>query len=217
MRLSASVLAADLLRLGEQVRAAERGGAAAVHVDVMDGHYVPNISLGPMVVEALRRATSLPIDVHLMIENAERYLGAFIAAGAASVAVHVEAVRHLQRAVAEIHEQGAAAGVSLNPATPLECLEEILPEIDYVLLMSVNPGFGGQALLPSSLDRLRRLDQRIRTRRLPATIQIDGGVHRGNVRSVIDAGAEVVIAGSAVFGGGDPEAGARAMIEAAGR
>ncbi len=215
MRLAASVLAADLGHLAEQVQAAERGGAALVHVDVMDGRFVPNISLGPIVVEALKRVTRLPVDVHLMIESAERYLEDFVTAGAASVTVHVEAVTHLQRAVARLHERGAAAGVALNPATPLSTLDEILPEVEQVLVMSVNPGFGGQKLLPAALDKVRRLRASIQARGLAIAIQVDGGVHLGNVRSVVEAGAEIVIAGSAVFGGTDPEAAARALIEAA--
>ncbi len=214
MRLAPSVLAADLGHLAEQVQAAERGGASLVHVDVMDGHFVPNISLGPIAVEALKRVTRLPIDVHLMIDSAERYLDDFVSAGAGSVTVHVEAVTHLQRAVARLHERGAAAGVALNPATPLATLEEILPEVEQVLVMSVNPGFGGQKLLPAALDKLRRLRATIRARGLAPAIQVDGGVHLGNVRTVVEAGVDVVIAGSAVFGGGDPEAAARALIEA---
>ncbi len=215
MKLAASVLAADLGRLADQVQAAERGGAALVHVDVMDGHFVPNISLGPIVVTALRRATRLPIDVHLMIESAERYLDAFVDAGAAAVTVHVEALTHLQRGVAHLHERGARAGVALNPSTPLAVLEEILPDVDQVLVMSVNPGFGGQSFLPASLDKLRRLRALVETRRLATVLQVDGGVDASNVRSVVEAGASVVIAGSAVFGSGDPEAGARALVEAA--
>ncbi len=214
MKLAASVLAADLGHLAAQVQAAERGGASLVHVDVMDGHFVPNISLGPLVVEALRRDTALPVDVHLMIESADRYLDAFVDAGAASVTVHVEALSHLQRAVAHLHERGVKAGVALNPATPLASLEEILPELEHVLVMSVNPGFGGQRFLPSTLDKLARLRALIRARGLRALVQIDGGVDRGNVRSVVEVGAEIVIAGSAVFGEGDPEAAARALLEA---
>jgi ribulose-phosphate 3-epimerase len=215
VKLAASVLAADLGHLAEQVRAAERGGAAFVHVDVMDGRFVPNISLGPIVVRALKRITALPIGAHLMIESAERYLEDFVEAGASWVTVHVEAVTHLERAIARLHELGVAAGVALNPATPLVTMEEILPELEHVLVMSVNPGFGGQSLLPASLDKMRRLRAIILTRGLRAEIQIDGGVHAGNIRAVVEAGAQTVIAGSAVFGEGDPEAAARALIEAA--
>ncbi len=217
MILAPSILAADLLKLLDQVRSAERGGAGLLHVDVMDGRFVPNISLGPAVVAALKRASPLPIDVHLMIENADRYLDAFVEAGASSVTVHVEALVHLQRAVAQLHEKGVKAGVALNPATPLGALEEILPEVEHVLVMSVNPGFGGQVFLPSTLDKLGRLRETIRSRRLSARIQVDGGVNLDNVRSIVQAGAEIVIAGSAVFGAADPQAAARALIEAARR
>ncbi len=217
MILAPSILAADLLKLLEQVRGAARGGAELLHVDVMDGRFVPNISLGPGVVAALKRASPLPIDVHLMIESADRYLDTFVDAGASSVTVHVEALDHLQRAVAQLHERGVKAGVALNPATPLAALEEILPEIEHVLVMSVNPGFGGQVFLPSALHKLRRLRETIRSGGLAARIQVDGGVNLENVRSIVEAGAEIVIAGSAVFGGGDPETAARALIEAAAR
>jgi len=215
MILASSILAADLSRLGDQVRAAERGGAGILHVDVMDGRFVPNISLGPIVVEALRRVSSLPIDCHLMVEGGDRYVAAFVDAGAASVTLHVEAVTHLQRALARIRERGARAGVALNPATPIGTLEEVLPEVDQVLVMSVNPGFGGQKFLPSCLDKIRRLRRAIDERGLRVRIQVDGGIHARNIRDVVQAGVEIVIAGSAAFGGGDPEAATRALIEAA--
>ena len=214
MILAASILSADFARLAEEVKAAERGGAGMLHVDVMDGHFVPNITLGPPVVKCLRRATSLPLDVHLMIENADRYLDAFLDAGASWVSLHVEAMPHLQRALAHLRQRGAQAGVVLNPATPLGALDEVLPELDYVLVMSVNPGFGGQAFLPRSLDKVRRLAGWIRERGLHARIEVDGGVDAGNARELVAAGAEVLVAGSAVFGGGDPEAGARRLVEA---
>jgi ribulose-phosphate 3-epimerase len=214
MILAPSILAADFARLGEEVARAERGGAGLLHVDVMDGHFVPNITLGPPVVRSLRKATSLPLDVHLMIENADRYLDAFADAGASWVSLHVEANVHLQRAVAHLRQRGIHPGAVLNPATPLSTLEEILPELDYVLVMSVNPGFGGQVFLPQSLDKIRRLRQMILERRLSAKIEVDGGVDSGNARALVDAGAEILVAGSAVFGGGDPEAGARRLIEA---
>jgi ribulose-phosphate 3-epimerase len=213
--LAPSILAADLSRLGDQVRAAERGGAGILHVDVMDGRFVPNLSLGPIVVEALRRVSSLPIDCHLMVEGGDRYVAAFVDAGAASVTLHVEAVTHLQRALARIRERGARAGVALNPATPIGTLEEVLPEVDQVLVMSVNPGFGGQRFLPSCLDKIRRLRRAIDERGLPVRIQVDGGIHARNIRDVVQAGVEVVIAGSAAFGDGDPERATRALIEAA--
>ncbi len=216
MNLAPSILACDLGHLADQIGAVERGGAGLIHVDVMDGRFVPNISLGPAVVEACRRVTRLPIDVHLMIENAERYLDAFVDAGADSVSVHVEALPHLQRALEHLRKRGASAGVALNPSTPIGDLEEILPEVDFVLVMSVNPGFAGQKFLPSSLDKIRRLRDAVRARGLSAArIQVDGGVHLGNIRAVVEAGAETIVAGAAAFAGGDPEAAVRALIEAA--
>jgi ribulose-phosphate 3-epimerase len=212
--LAPSILAADFSHLAEEIARAERGGAAVIHVDVMDGHFVPNITLGPPVVKSIRKATSLPLDCHLMIEDADRYLDAFVDAGADWVSVHVEAVPHLQRAVAHLAKRGAKPGVVLNPATPLSTLEEILPEVHHVLIMSVNPGFGGQTFIPSSLDKVRRLKAMIGARGLATRIEIDGGVHAGNVKEVVAAGVEVVVAGSAVFGEGDVTAAARRMIEA---
>jgi len=214
--LAPSILASDLGHLADQIASVERGGAGLVHVDVMDGRFVPNITLGPVVVEACRRATRLPIDVHLMVEGAERYLDAFVDAGASSISVHVEAVSHLQRAVAHLKTRGVKAGVALNPSTPLGSLEEILPEVDFVLVMSVNPGFAGQVFLPSSVDKVRRLRETLRDRELGARIQVDGGVHLGNIRTIVHAGAEIVVAGAAAFAGGDPERAVVALLEAAG-
>ncbi len=214
MILAPSILSADFAHLADQIAAAERGGAGLVHVDVMDGHFVPNITLGPPVVRSIRKATRLPIDVHLMIEDADRWLDAFVDAGADWVSVHVEAVSHLQRAVAHLRSRGARPGVALNPATPLGVLEEILPELDYVLIMSVHPGFGGQAFLPSSLDKVRRLRARLGERALRVQIEVDGGVDTANARALVQAGAEVLVAGSAVFGQATPEASARALAEA---
>ena len=214
MILAPSILAADFGRLAEEVAAAERGGAGVVHVDVMDGHFVPNITLGPPVVKALRRATTLPLDVHLMIENADRYLDAFVDAGASWISLHAEALPHLQRSVAHLRSRGVRPGVALNPSTPLTSLDEILPELDYVLIMSVNPGFGGQAFLPRSLDKIRRLADVVRARGLHTQIEVDGGVDAGNVRALVEAGAQVLVAGNAVFGKGSPEADARRLIEA---
>jgi ribulose-phosphate 3-epimerase len=215
MILAPSILSSDYARLGEEVAAAARGGATLVHVDVMDGHFVPNITLGPPIVASLHKATPLPLDVHLMIENADRYLQAFVDAGAAWISLHQEAVPHLQRQVAFLRERGVRAGVAVNPATPLATLDEILPELDYVLVMSVNPGFGGQKFIPAALDKIRRLRRVIQDRGLKAQIEVDGGVDVGNIRSLVDAGAEVLVAGSAVFGQGDPEAAARRLLEAA--
>jgi ribulose-phosphate 3-epimerase len=213
--LAPSILSADFARLGEEIAAVERGGAGVIHVDVMDGHFVPNITLGPPVVKALRKTTALPLDVHLMIENADRYLDAFIDAGASWISLHVEAMPHLERAVAHLKTRHVRAGVVLNPATPLSTLEEILPELDYVLVMSVNPGFGGQAFLPGSVAKVRRLRAMAAERGLRTQIEVDGGVDAGNARALVEAGAEVLVAGSAVFGTGKPEEGARRLIEAA--
>ena len=216
MILAPSILSADFGRLADEIARAERGGAGVVHVDVMDGHFVPNLTLGPPVVRSLRKATRLPLDCHLMIENADRYLDAFVDAGASWISLHVEALTHLQRALAHLKSRGVRAGVALNPATPLAALDEVLPELDYVLVMSVNPGFSGQSFLPASLDKVRRLRAQIQARGLAASIEVDGGVDVTNVRTLCEAGAEVLVAGQAVFGQGDPEAASRRLIEAAG-
>ncbi len=215
MILAPSILSADLGHLADELQRAERGGAGLVHLDVMDGHFVPNITMGPLVVQAARQATQLPIDAHLMIDDAERYVDAFADAGAGWISVHVEAQPHLQRTLAHLRGRGLRAGVALNPATPLSVLEEILPDADYVLVMSVNPGFGGQRFLPGSLDKIRRLRRTIQERGLAVAIEVDGGVDAGNVKVLVEAGAEILVAGSAVFGQGDAEAGARRLIEAA--
>ncbi len=214
MILAPSILSADFGRLADQVAFAERGGATVVHVDVMDGHFVPNITIGPPVVKALRKVTALPLDCHLMIEHAERYLDAFADAGASWISLHVEALPHPQRAVAHVKSRGLEAGVALNPSTPLGALDEILPELDYVLVMSVNPGFSGQSFLPGSLGKVERLAGEIRRRGLAARIEVDGGIDEANVRDVVRAGASVIVAGNAVFGQADPEAAARRLLEA---
>jgi ribulose-phosphate 3-epimerase len=214
MILAPSILSADFGHLADEIARAERGGAGLVHVDVMDGHFVPNLTVGIPVVAAVRRATRLPIDVHLMIEHADLYIDAFADAGASWVSVHVEALPHLQRTVARLRERGCRPGAAVNPATPLTALEEILPELDYVLVMSVNPGFGGQRFLPASLDKVRRLKQRLGERGLRTEIEVDGGVDAGNARALVEAGADVLVAGSAVFGQGDAEAGARKLLDA---
>jgi ribulose-phosphate 3-epimerase len=214
--LAPSILAADLGRLAEEIAAAERGGARVVHVDVMDGHFVPNLTFGPAVVKAVRRITGLPVDAHLMVANAEQHMDAFVDAGAGWISVHVEAVVHLQRAVAHLRERGVQAGVAVNPSTPLSSLEEILPELDYVLLMTVNPGYSGQELIPSVLDKVRRLHRTIQERGLRARIEVDGGIDESNIRQITSAGAEIVVAGAAVFYGGEPESAARRLIEACG-
>jgi ribulose-phosphate 3-epimerase len=214
--LAPSVLAADFARLADEIAAAERGGAGVIHVDVMDGHFVPNLTIGPPVVRALARVARVPLDVHLMIEDADRYLDAFVDAGAAWISVHVEAVPHLQRAIAHLRGRGVEPGVAINPATPLSALEEILPELHHVLVMSVNPGYGGQTFLPASIDKIRRLRAAIDGRGLSVKIEVDGGVGAENARALIAAGAEVLVAGTAVFGGGQAETAARSLIEAAG-
>jgi ribulose-phosphate 3-epimerase len=215
MILAPSILSADFGRLAEQIAQAERGGAGMVHVDVMDGHFVPNITLGPPVVKAIRKATRLPLDCHLMIENAERWVDAFVDAGADWVSVHVEAVPHLERTISHLRQRGARAGVALNPATPLSVLDEILPELDYVLVMSVNPGFSGQRFIPGSLDKVRRLRALIESRALPARVEVDGGVDASNVAALVQAGADILVAGNAVYGQPDPEAAARQLLQAA--
>jgi ribulose-phosphate 3-epimerase len=182
---------------------------------VMDGHFVPNLTMGPAVVQAARRATRLPLDVHLMIEHAELYVDAFADAGANWVSLHVEAVPHLQRTVAHLRERGLKAGAALNPSTPLVSLDEIAPELDYVVVMSVNPGFGGQKFIPGSLDKVRRTREMLRRRNLAAKIEVDGGVDESNIKALVEAGADVLVAGTSVFGKGDPSAAARRLLEAA--
>jgi ribulose-phosphate 3-epimerase len=204
VEIAPSILSADFTRLGEQIAAVERGGAAYVHVDVMDGHFVPNITLGPFIVKAVRRATGLPIDAHLMIENPDQYITEFARAGANMISVHPEATYHLHRTLNYIRQAGCRAGVVLNPATPLAAIEEVVGDVDYVLLMSVNPGFGGQAFIASSIDKLRRLRALIREHSSHARIEIDGGIGLENAAQVADAGAEILVAGSAVFGAPDP-------------
>jgi ribulose-phosphate 3-epimerase len=183
----------------------------------MDGHFVPNLSVGLPVLSALRRATQLPIDVHLMIDNADRYLDAFVDAGADSISVHVEAQPHLQRSIEHLHDRGRRAGVALNPATPLSALEEILPDLDFVLVMTVSPGFGGQKLLPRTLDKVRTLKRSLGARGLSTQIAADGGIDEANVREVVAAGVEIVVAGAAIFASGTPEESARRLLAAGNR
>lgn len=214
VEIAPSILSADFTRLGDEIAAVERGGATVLHVDVMDGHFVPNITVGLPVVKAIARATRLVIDTHLMITEPGRYAEQFVRAGAQMVSVHVEAEQHLHRTLNAIREAGAQAGVAINPATPLVALEEALPYADFVLLMSVNPGFGGQAFIKTSLDKLRRLRHMIRERKLSTRIEIDGGIDLQNVGEIAAAGAEIIVAGSAVFGTKDPESAVRELRDA---
>jgi len=199
-RIAPSILSADFSRLGEEIRAVEKAGADLIHVDVMDGHYVPNITIGPGVVASLRKTTRLPFDVHLMIEDPDRYIDAFIDAGSDIVTVHAEAVIHLNRTVNYIKGKGARAGVSLNPSTPLSCIEEILPDIDQLLIMTVNPGFGGQKFIPGTLPKIRKARELARSRGLGLVIEVDGGVTPDNIGVLAEAGADVFVAGAAIFG-----------------
>jgi ribulose-phosphate 3-epimerase len=198
-KLSASILSADFGRLAEQVREAENAGVDWIHVDVMDGHFVPNITIGPAVTKALRGATALPLDVHLMISNPERYVEDFVKAGADWLGIHVEATVHLERLIQQIKEAGAKATVTLNPATPLECLEYVLKEVDMVLLMTVNPGFSGQKFIAAVLPKVRRLRQMIDEQKLDVLIQVDGGVHVDTIGDLSAAGADVFVSGSGLF------------------
>ena len=213
--LAPSLLSADFTRLAEEIRAVETGGASVLHVDVMDGRFVPNITIGLPVVRSIRKMTATTIDCHLMIVEPGRYAVEFVKAGANMVSVHVEADVHLQRTLTAIREAGGQSGIAINPATPLVALEEALPDADFVLLMSVNPGFGGQKFIPTALDKLRRLRRMIDERGLATRIEIDGGIDAANVQQIVEAGAEIVVAGSAVYGTGNPTAAAREMIEAA--
>jgi len=214
IEIAPSILSADFTRLGEEIAAIERGGAAVVHVDVMDGHFVPNITIGLPVVRALKQATQLPLDTHLMITNPGVYAEQFVEAGASMVSVHVEIDPHLHRTLDAIRKKGAMAGVAINPATPLVMLEEALPFADFILLMSVNPGFGGQKFIKTSLDKVRRLRRMIDERGLKTRIEIDGGIDRNNIAEIAAAGAEIIVAGSAVFNEADPAQAVRELREA---
>ncbi|HEX8142620.1 MAG TPA: ribulose-phosphate 3-epimerase [Pyrinomonadaceae bacterium] len=214
VEIAPSILSADFARLGEEIAAVERGGASVLHVDIMDGHFVPNITIGLPVVKSVAAATRLVIDTHLMIAEPGRWAEQFVEAGAQMVSVHVEADPHLNRTLSAIRGKGARAGVAINPATPLVALEEALPFADFVLLMSVNPGFGGQKFIATSLDKLRRLRRMIDERSLPTRIEIDGGVDRTNIAEIAGAGAQIIVSGSAIFGKTDPAQAVREMREA---
>lgn len=202
-KISPSILSADFTRLGEQIAQAEAAGADYIHIDVMDGHFVPNITVGPLVVQAVRSATSLPLDVHLMIEKPEDYIQDFRAAGADIITIHFEASRHAHRLIQQIRQSGARAGVSLNPATSLSSLEEIAGEVDMIVLMSVNPGFGGQSFIPEVLGKVARLRPMLDAFPVPPELEVDGGVNAGNIRQLVERGADVLVAGSAVFNNRD--------------
>jgi ribulose-phosphate 3-epimerase len=215
IELAPSILSADFAHLAEQVESAEQGGATVLHVDVMDGHFVPNITIGPPVVASLRKATRLPLDCHLMIENADQYIPAFAEAGADWISVHQEACIHLHRTLELIRSHGAQPGVVLNPATPVHTLGEVLKMVDFVLIMSVNPGFGGQKFIPASLEKIRKLVIMRNAHGANFRIEVDGGVSLDTIAPIVRAGAEVLVAGSAVFGHGDPAANVRELLKAA--
>ena len=211
--IAPSILSADFARLGDEIKAVEAAGADWIHADVMDGHFVPNITFGPLIVAAVRRVTALPIDVHLMIENPDNYIPAFAEAGASLISVQVETSIHLNRSVQLIRECGARPGVVLNPSTPIQVLEWIIADIDYVLIMSVNPGFGGQAFIKNSLDKIRALHQLIQQKNLKTLIEIDGGVNEKTIADIAAAGVDVFVAGSAIFGSRDYQATINAFRE----
>jgi ribulose-phosphate 3-epimerase len=210
-----SILSADFAALGEAIAAVERGGADLIHVDVMDGHFVPNITIGPPVVKAIKRVATVPLDVHLMITDPDLYIEAFVQAGAAMVSVHVEVLPHLHRTVHAIKALGARAGVVINPATPVVTLEEIAGDVDYVLVMSVNPGFGGQRFIPRSEHKVAAVRALLDRAGNKAPVEIDGGIDRQNVGCVVAAGARIIVAGSAIFHSGDPERATRELKAAA--
>jgi ribulose-phosphate 3-epimerase len=213
MILAASILSADFGRLRDEIEAATRGGARVIHVDVMDGHFVPNLSVGLPVLKAVRRITQLPVDVHLMLDNATgELLDMFVDAGASWISVHAEAQPHLCRTLDHLRERGVRPGVALNPGTPLCMLDAVLPSLDYALVMTVNPGFGGQHLLPHTLDKVRQLRDRIRTLGLATQIEADGGIAEHNLPEVLAAGVDIVVAGAAVFDGGGAEAAAARLV-----
>ncbi len=215
VELAPSILAADFSRLAEQIQAAAEGGAALIHVDVMDGHFVPNLTVGPPVVRSLRKATDLPLDCHLMIEDPDKFIPEFAEAGANWMSVHQEACRNLDRTLHLIKQHGCRAGVVINPATPVETLSEVLDIVDYVLVMSVNPGFGAQEFIPNSLNKIRRLAAVRNQRGLNFRIEVDGGIAHDTAANVVRAGAEILVAGNAVFGHGDPKSNARQLLKTA--
>jgi len=215
VQIAPSILSADFAALGRDIAAVERGGADLIHVDVMDGHFVPNITIGPPVLKSLARVSRLPIDVHLMIENPDRYVEAFAEAGAASITVHAEAAVHLHRTIHFVKSLGVKAGVALNPATPVAALEQIAGDVDYVLVMTVNPGFGGQTFIPRSESKVRSVRELLRREGSSAPIEVDGGIDVHTAPRIVAAGADILVAGNAVFGSSDPERAIRDLRAAA--
>jgi ribulose-phosphate 3-epimerase len=215
VELAPSILSADFSRLAEQIRAAGEGGGSIIHVDIMDGHFVPNLTVGPPVVKSLRKATQLPLDCHLMIENPDQFIPEFAEAGADWMSVHQEACRHLNRTLHLIKSHNCAAGVVINPATPVDTLTEVLDLVDYVLVMSVNPGFGAQEFIPGAIHKIRKLADIRMNRGLNYRIEVDGGIAHDTVADVVRAGAEILVAGNAVFGEGDPKINAQRLLKAA--
>jgi ribulose-phosphate 3-epimerase len=215
IELAPSILSADFARLAEEIRSAAEGGGSIVHVDIMDGHFVPNMTIGPPVVRSLRKATSLPLDCHLMIENPDQFIPEFCEAGADWISVHQEACVHLNRTLNLIKSQGCVVGVVINPATPVETLSEVLDIVDYVLVMSVNPGFGAQSFIPGALNKIRRLAELRNQRGLAYRIEVDGGIALDTIGEVVRAGAEILVAGNAVFGHGDPKSNAQKLLKTA--
>jgi ribulose-phosphate 3-epimerase len=214
-QIAASILAADFTRLGEEIAAAERGGAGLIHIDVMDGHFVPNLSMGVPIVKSVKKVARLPLDVHLMIEDPDRYIEDFVKAGAAMISVHVEVLPHLHRTIQLIKSLGARAGAAINPSTPIVALEEVAQDLDHVLVMSVNPGFGGQTFIPRSESKIEAIRVLLDRSGNPAPIEVDGGVDRSNVARLVAAGASILVAGNAIFGSPDPERATRELRAAA--
>jgi len=215
IRLAPSILSADFAELARDIGAAERGGADLIHVDVMDGHFVPNITIGPPVVRAIKRVATVPLDVHLMIQQPDRYLDEFVDAGASMISVHVEVSPHLHRTIAAIKHRGAKAGAVLNPATPVIALEQVAGDVDFVLVMSVNPGFGGQTFIVRSIEKIRAVRALLDRAGSRAPIEVDGGIDLQTVAAVVEAGAEILVAGHAIFGGREPEQATRQLKDAA--